>query len=259
MLDQAEPLFLPGYFPDVRPIAAARARVRIVQGRLPDARAWADEHKLPVDEGPDYLAEYDALTHARLVVAEHRVADYHAGGADLDEVVGLLDRIIAAAGRAGRQGSLVEAHLVRALAQHARGDVEQALDDLERALSLGVPAGYRRLFLDEGAPMTRLLRAAAAHAGTSQSALVVELLRTAEPRQERPAARAARAGLDTSVSDREIEVLRLLATHLTGPEIAQQLYVSVNTLRTHTKHIFTKLGVSTRHDAVQRAAELDLL
>jgi len=65
--------------------------------------------------------------------------------------------------------------------------------------------------------------------------------------------------LDNRLSDREIEVLRLMATDLTGPEIARQLFVSVNTLRTHTKHIFNKLDVNTRRAAVRRAAELELL
>ena len=74
----------------------------------------------------------------------------------------------------------------------------------------------------------------------------------------RPAAGAATPA-DEGLSDRELEVLRLLATDLTGPEIARQLFVSVNTLRTHTKHIFTKLDVNTRRAAVRRAAELGLL
>src|SRR5205823_5450970 len=70
MLDRAEPLFLPGFFPDVRPIAATRARVRIVQGRLDDARAWARERGVAPTDPPTYLAEYDQLTLARLLVAE---------------------------------------------------------------------------------------------------------------------------------------------------------------------------------------------
>jgi LuxR family maltose regulon positive regulatory protein len=61
------------------------------------------------------------------------------------------------------------------------------------------------------------------------------------------------------LSEREREVLRLLATELSGPEIARQLYVSVNTLRTHTKHIFSKLAVNPRRAAVRRAGELGLL
>ena len=93
MLDQAEPLFLPGYFPDVRPIAASRARVRIAQGRLDDARAWARERGITPTDPPTYLAEYDLLTLARLLIAE----------GDTREALDLLDRILDAAQDSGPQ------------------------------------------------------------------------------------------------------------------------------------------------------------
>ncbi|HET6551390.1 MAG TPA: LuxR C-terminal-related transcriptional regulator [Solirubrobacter sp.] len=230
MLDQAEPLFLPGYFPDVRPIAATRARVRIVQGRLDDARAWARERKVTAG----YLAEYDQLTLARLLVAE----------GDPREALSLLDRLLDVA----QGGSAIEARLVRALAHHAHGDGNRAAADLAAALADGVPAGYCRLFLDEGEPMARLLaRDAGAHAR--------QLLAAAR----RSSAPARRAASEEGLSEREREVLRLLATELSGPEIAGQLFVSLNTLRTHTKHIFAKLDVNTRRAAVRRAAELGLV
>ena len=84
----------------------------------------------------------------------------------------------------------------------------------------------------------------------------------ARPNATEPAAnggQARRPAGDEGLSDRELEVLRLLATELTGPEIARRMFVSVNTLRTHTKHIFTKLDVNTRQAAVRRATELGLL
>ena len=125
--------------------------------------------------------------------------------------------------------------MLRALAHQAQGEDEPARAEIDRALADGVPAGYVRLFLDEGEPMERLLRA-------SGSELVAR-----EPPDV--------AGL----SEREVEVLRLLATRLSGPEISRELYVSLNTLRTHTKHIFSKLDVNTREAAVRRAGELGLL
>ena len=123
MLDQAEPLFLPGCFPDVRPIAATRARMRIVQGRLDDARAWARERGVAPTDPPTYLTEYDQLTLARLLVAE----------GDAREALDLLDRVLDVAQAAGRNGSLVEAGLVRALAHHATGDADSATADLSAA------------------------------------------------------------------------------------------------------------------------------
>jgi LuxR family maltose regulon positive regulatory protein len=248
MLDRAEPLFLPGYFPDVRPIASTRARVRIVQGRLDDARAWARERGVAPTDPPTYLAEYDQLTLARLLVAE----------GDAREALGLVDRVLDDARGAGRDGSLIEACLVRALAHHASGDADSAAADLAAALTAGVPAGYCRLFLDEGQPMAELLeraaRAAAADVRTHAGHLRAAVQRPSAPAPA-PAGRVSEEGL----SEREREVLRLLATELSGPEIARELYVSVNTLRTHTKHIFSKLDVNTRRAAVRRAADLGLL
>ena len=241
MLDDAEPLYLPGFFPDVRPIPALRARVRIAQGRLADAWDWAHEHRVTAADPPAFLAEFNQLTLARLLIGQYR-ADRDQTG--LGQARALLDRVIDAAQAAGRAGSLVEARMVRALARHAAGDTNAAIPDLAAALTDGVPAGYLRLFLDEGPPMDELLRAAG-HA---------DLV----PRAAAPAA-AAVPSSDEGLSDRELEVLRLLATELTGPEIARHLFVSVNTLRTHTKHVFTKLDVNTRRAAVRRGTELGLL
>jgi LuxR family maltose regulon positive regulatory protein len=257
MFDVAEPLYRPGFFPDVHPIPAARARVRVAQGRLPDARDWAREHGVGVEEPASYLGEYNALTLARLLVAEHRATA--TGGTALDDALRLLERIITVAGDAGRGGSLVEALVVRALTLHARGDLEPALDDLGRAMAVGVPAGYRRLFLDEGAPMEQLLRTLVArrdYPGSDDAAALLDVTRRDAPM---PSTAMSRTEADEALSDRELEVLRLLATELSGPEIARRLFVSVNTLRTHTKHIFTKLDVNTRRAAVRRAAELHLV
>lgn len=182
----------------------------------------------------------------RLLIAQ-RTSD------GLRDARALLDRILSAAQSADRIGSVVEARIVRALARQAAGEPEQAMDDLAAALTAGVPAGYVRLFLDEGLPMEELLRTAERHpeAGEYARRLLADAQRSPIP--------AAVAAADAELSDRELEVIRLLATDLTGPESARQLFVSVNTLRTHTKHIFTKLDVTTRRAAIQRATELSVL
>jgi LuxR family maltose regulon positive regulatory protein len=246
-LQHAATLYLPGFFPDVRPLPAALARIRIAQGRLDEATGWAEEHAVTPDGATGHLSEYDHLTLARLLVARHR-AD--GDPRTITQATGLLDRLLLAAAGTGRGGSSIEIHLVRALAEHARGRLDEAVDELTRALTDAVPAGYVQLFLDEGDPLVELLRLAEPRPGAAAHAR--RLLRAATAT---PDALPAPEGL----SEREVEVLRLLATSLSGPEIARQLFMSVNTFRTHTKHIFTKLEVRTRRAAVLRAADLHLL
>jgi LuxR family transcriptional regulator, maltose regulon positive regulatory protein len=139
-----------------------------------------------------------------------------------------------------------------ALAHHQRGHRPHALTDLERALTRAPePESYARLFLDEGAPMLALLQDAAD--AFPQARRLLERATTSVPAAE------LQQSLGDPLSHRELEVLRLLDSELTGPEIARELYVTVNTLRTHTKRIFTKLDVTTRAAAVRRAHERGLL
>jgi LuxR family maltose regulon positive regulatory protein len=127
-----------------------------------------------------------------------------------------------------------------------------ALASLQRALTLAEPEGYVRLFVDEGPPMASLLRAAGKE-GIAPS--YVHRLLAAFGAVDTP----GRQDLIEPLSERELHVLRLLGTDLDGPDIARELVVSLNTMRTHTKNIYAKLGVNNRRAAVRRARELDLL
>jgi LuxR family maltose regulon positive regulatory protein len=131
---------------------------------------------------------------------------------------------------------------------------------LERALTLAEPQGYLRVFVDEGPPMAALLREAAKQAIAPN---YVSRLRAVFGRAatSRPVAgkRPGTQPLIEPLSTRELTVLRLLGTELNGPEIARELVISLNTMRTHTKNIYSKLGVNSRRAAVRRAEELDLL
>jgi LuxR family maltose regulon positive regulatory protein len=248
-LDRAEQRHRPGFLPDVRPIPAVRARVRIGQGRLPEAAGWAREHGVLTDDAAAYLREFDHLTVARLLIAQHRARP---DAAAIAGAVDLLDRLGVAADAAGRAGSLVEIHLVQALAHDARGDRPRAVEALGRAWAAAPePAGYARLFLDEGAPMTELLHAAERH-GVAVDHVRRVLATTTTTTTTTTTAAAL-------LTDRELQVLGLLAGELSGPQIARELYVSHNTLRTHTKHIFAKLGVTSRRAAVRAAQERGVL
>ncbi|HEX8508439.1 MAG TPA: LuxR C-terminal-related transcriptional regulator, partial [Propionibacteriaceae bacterium] len=256
LLDQAQQLYRPGFLPDVRPIAAIKARIWIAQGKLSEAADWARERGLPAPDDPRYLGEYDHLTYVRLLLAQHRA---HQDTRALEQASSLLDRLHAAAGTAARAGSLLEIRLLQALVQDAQGRQRQALETLAQAFAMAPePESYARLFLNEGAPMMSLLREAKlSGVGADHVRRLLHLGASAEapagfePRVAQPAADA--------LSDRELQVLRLLAGELTGPEIARALFVSHNTLRTHTKHIFTKLDVTSRRAAIVRARERGLL
>jgi LuxR family maltose regulon positive regulatory protein len=246
MLDEAEPLFRPGFFPEVRPIAATRARIRLAQGNVAEARAWARQHEVEPADEPAFLEEHDRLTVARVLIAEGAAAD----------AVALVDPVLDAAQASGRDGSRVEAHVVRALAHSAAGDRRAAAEDLSTALAIGVPAGYRRLFLDEGPPLVDMLSSLPPGAPADVRRFAEQVVASGTVS---PSVALLDQHPDEALSERELDVLRLLASDLTGPEIARQLYVSLNTLRTHTKHIFTKLDVNTRRAAVSRASERGLL
>ena len=203
------------------------------------------------------------MTLARVLLAEHALEGSEPA---LREATGLLDRLAAAAEAGGRIGPLIEVLGLRALAQDADGDRAAALDTLERALALAEPEGHVRVFVDEGDPMSAHARrpgrrrpewgylrdlvgggaAAEHHAARATS-------------HDRHPGRAAGEALVDPLSDRELDVLRLLASDLDGPSIARELVVSLNTVRTHTKHIYTKLGVNNRRAAVSRAHQLGLL
>lgn len=260
LLDEAERRYTGDFSPNVRPIAALKARLWVVQGRLSEAHAWACARGLSADDDLSYLREFEHFTLARVLLAQARAdGDDRALGA----AQRLLERLEQAAAAGGRAGSVMEALLLQALAHQARGDLVSATVPLDRALRLAEPEGYVRLFLDEGAPLAQLLRAAAAHSRLPGLAGRLLAAFDSEPSSSpgasaRPSAGAA-PQLIEPLSQRELDVLRLFRADLSGPEIAGELVIALSTLRTHTKHIYGKLGVNGRRAAVSRAIELGLL
>jgi LuxR family transcriptional regulator, maltose regulon positive regulatory protein len=144
--------------------------------------------------------------------------------------------------------------VLQALARQTLGDIPAALAALERAMMLAEPEGYVRIFADEGPPMTSLLRAAAKQ-GIRPNYVRRLLAALSGAEHGGPMEQA----LIEPLSERELDVLRLLGSELDGPAIARELVVSLNTMRTHTKNIYAKLAVTSRRAAVRRAAELGLL
>ena len=222
-------------------------RARTAEGRSALGRGQG----LSVDDVLDYLREYEHITLARALLASRRQNPSEHG---LGEVIGFLERLLQAAQQGGRTGTVIEVLVVLALARQYRGDSDGALDALADALTPAEPEEYVRVFLDEGRPMLALLEAAVRRGIVPDYAT-----RLLDAAGERTPAAPNTSGLVEPLSDRERDVLRLLATDLSGPQIAGALVVSLNTVRTHTQRIYAKLGVTNRRLAVRRAAELGLL
>jgi LuxR family transcriptional regulator, maltose regulon positive regulatory protein len=245
LLDAAERLYVGDFFPNVRPVSALKARVWVAQTRLDEARDWARERGLSVADDLSYLREYEHITLARILLARRSIG----------EAGELLERLLRAAADGARTGSVIEILVLQALALQMRDDTPAAaLVPLERALTLAEPEGYARIFVDEGVRMAGLLHAAEQR--RIAPAYSRQLLSAFDAPGDRPPVSQA---LVEPLSERELDVLRLLGTDLDGPEIARHLTVSLSTVRTHTRNIYSKLGVNNRRAANRRAEELDLL
>ncbi|WP_211237872.1 tetratricopeptide repeat protein [Cohnella panacarvi] len=256
LLLEAENLFASDFFLDVRPTAALKTRLRILQGRLGGALDWVRDQGLSVQDDLCYAREFEHVTLARVLLAQNKID--HADRS-LRDALELLGRLLQEAEAGGRIGSMIEIQVVQAIAHHMQGDTPAALRQLERSLTLAEPEGYVRTFVDEGQPMANLLEIAANQgiAPAYARRLLAALGRVDTLRE--PRTKPFKKLLLEPLSERERDVLRFLATDLSGPDIARELIISLNTLRTHTKNIYDKLEANSRREAVRRAIELGLL
>ncbi|WP_135549533.1 LuxR C-terminal-related transcriptional regulator [Paenibacillus cymbidii] len=251
-LCEAESLYVDDFFLNVRPVAALKALVQVKRGRVVEALDWASEQRLSAADELSYAREFEHIVLARVMLAQY---NRDRSDQSLVGAIGLLERLLQAAEEGGRMGSAIAILIVHAVARQMQGDIPAALMQLKRALKLAEPEGYVRLFVDEGRPMESLLKVAAIE-GIAPN-YVQRLLKAF--RKEEGSPPLAKSTNHESLSERERDVLGLLITDLSGPEIARELSVSLNTLRTHTKNIYEKLKVNNRRAAVRRAKELDLL
>lgn len=220
---------------------AYQVRVWLAQGQIDLASRWAHDYRQA--GRTEYLREFEDLTLARVLLAEGRSA----------EALALLDARLLPAEAAGRMSAVIEIQALRALALPA---TDEALNALQQALSLAEPEGYVRLFLDLGEPMRALLKRAAARGIVPQ--YVSRLLAAFEPARKVDDARAPQP-LVEPLTGRELDVLRLLAEDLSNLEIGRRLFISVPTVKSHTRSIYGKLGVHSREEAVARVRALGIL
>ena len=253
-LDEAQRGYVKNPIPMLQPVEAHKARIYLKQGRLDMAQAWARERRLSVRDEASYLGEYEHLILARIRLAE----------CSFDGVCQMLERLLTLAETQKRTGSVIEILLMQALVHQAQGNQSQAFAVLERALKLTEPEGYIRIFVDEGEPTRALISefqsevAIRAHPMLGYVDRILDFFPQKVEDKLQSKIVNQKSKIVDPLSERELEVLKLLRGELSGPQIAGQLIVSLNTLRTHTKNIFNKLGVNNRREAVRRAEELDL-
>jgi LuxR family maltose regulon positive regulatory protein len=239
-------------------LAAYRARLWFAQGRLEAAARWAHERGLNVDDELSYPREVEHLTLARVLVGQGRS----------EEALILLKRLLDAAEAGERTNSVIEILALRSLALQAQDATLRALDALGRSLALAESGGYVRTFLDEGAPMATLLanitktysRDRKASSSRVRGDYVDRLLAAFE--QQPPLSQRTPPGVLPPIeplSERELEVLGLVAAGLKNREIAEELFVVVGTVKAHVNSIYRKLATNNRVQAVSRARELGLL
>jgi LuxR family maltose regulon positive regulatory protein len=252
LLDEAERVYTRSPLPDVRPIHALKARTWIRQGRLREALAWSRSQGLSTDDDLSYLHEFEHITLARLVVAQY---SHDRVDETIREAQTFLSRLLEAAEAGNRLRSVIELLVTQALAYQVQGLLSQASEILARALTLAEPQGYIRIFVDEGEPMMALLRE------VEKRGIVLQYVRELQSSFENYVGNIPpiTQTLIEPLSERELDVLRLLAKDLKYKQIAEQLVVSVNTIRHHTKNIYGKLEVNNRTLAVQKAKEYNLL
>ena len=258
LLAEAERVYVADFQPNVRPIPAIRARMLAARGDLPASLHWAREHRIEADDTLSYMREYEHVTLARVLLAQH-AAEGHPRV--LQDAVGLLQRLLATTEEGGRTGTTIEVLTLLALARQTAGDDDAALDALERAVALAEAEGFVRVFLGHGEPMTALLTALCRR--RPDSTHLRHVLDAVGPSTRGTAVRTPDPTpgdrLVDPLTGRERDVLRLLASELDGPSIARELVLSLNTVRTHTKNIYAKLGVTSRRAAVIRGHQLNLL
>jgi LuxR family transcriptional regulator, maltose regulon positive regulatory protein len=236
-----------------------RARLLLAQGRIDEAVRWTQERGLAEDDEFSFQRQGEHLVLARVLLAQSAP----------ERALGLLERLDALAESQGRTGSLIQIRALRALALQAAGDHQGAVTLLAEALALAQPEGFIRVFADEGPPMAALLRSLI---GARQRGRVAatpspgrehlhQIVQAFEPIPSGRVASPARTatGLIEPLTDRELEVLRLLAAGRRNRDIAIELVVTLETVKKHTSHIFDKLGATNRTEAVAHARRLGLI
>lgn len=235
----------------LREVQTGLARLALAAGDTAAAQRWSTTDLPSREDVPLIQQEQEALLITRRLIKE----------GEIEQALDMLERWQAEALAQGRSRSVLEMMVLQALAHYAATNQPQAKERLHRALALAQPAGYQRLFLDEGAALVALLQAVSAEVSDEPLSSYVRALRdvAVEEQGEATTSYTPRGQLVEPLSSQEQRVLRLLAVGLSKPEIAEELIISVNTVKTHVQSIYRKLDVHSREAAGDVARHLNLL
>lgn len=235
----------------VKLVAAHQACLNLTSGDLDAGASWAQANDLVTSGEFEFHREIEYLALARVLIAQGQFADARP----------LIEKIYRIAVEIGKRSTELEGLILLALLSSAQGDIDLALVHLGNALALGEPEGFIRIFVDKGPPMAELLYEAFSR-GISPD--YVSRLLAAFPLAEQEETQlsikqAPRSTLIEPLSEREIEVLSLIAVGLTNSEIADRLVLSTHTVKAHTRNIYSKLDAHNRAMAVSRGRLLGIL
>ena len=223
---------------------ANRANLALATGDVEEAQGWAKARGLlggDLSKLDQPLQEVEYLSFARLLQATGKYA----------VALPILNQLLEAQEQMGRRRAAIEVLTLQSLCKRSLGRMDEAVRTLARALLLAEPEGFVRVFIQEGPPMAALLRTAGTQGHSPEYARrLLEIFGEAPSPQE--------AVLEP-LSERELEVLRLMADGLTNAEIAAELVIAHSTVKTHVNRIYAKLGVTTRTQAVSRGRQLQIL
>jgi LuxR family maltose regulon positive regulatory protein len=244
-------------------VEALRARIWLAQSNVTEAAKWATSYeqdlRFPASgDWPDIrqwgrMHDYECLTMIRIRLAQGQ----------WEQVLALLTLLQPVVETGERRSSLLEISVLQALAYQAQSQLPDALTALIRAIILAQPEGFIRTFVDEGEPMRELLSMfQSRRSNDTLGAYTEELLAAFGTPHTPPTSASSRPSLNQNLveplSGRELDVLRLIVDGHSNQAIAQKLFLSIGTVKVHIKHIYAKLDVNSRTQAVARVSELDL-
>jgi len=231
--------------------ATWQARIWLAQNKLEAALLWMNERRPDLNKKLSYFDGMEYVGFARILIAQGK----------LKESISILERLLEAAQMGDDITREIEFLILQALTFQSGGDMNQALAIIEKSFNLGKPRGFYRIFVDEGQPMARLLyKALDRGIAPNYVNRLLQGFPIKEPEQiEQSVSQVPESGYIEPLSEREIEVLQLIAEGLTNQEIAARLILSMYTVKTHNRNIYGKLGVNSRTQAVAKARTLGIL